>query len=254
MKMKLKRILQIAIVILLIILSSIVIKNVYEGIRFNRLIEEIQNTSKKGNVSGNEDYVSPINFTELKAVNEDIYAWLKIPDTNVDLPVVQKKDDNSFYVHRDVKGKNASGGSLFTENYNTLTFEDKVTVIYGHNMRSGAMFGEMKKFSNQEYFDEHSELIVYLPDCEKKYSLVAAVPFDNRHLLHNKNYYNPEAFEGLAYELMHIRDINSRYAKQAKIEKKDRILILSTCYFNNNNMRFLTVWKEIRSDINEDND
>ena len=68
-------------------------------------------------------------------VNPDIYAWIKIPETNVDYPIVQSSDDNGYYLNHDIYGEKKAEGTIFTENYNTKTFEDPNTVIYGHDRK-----------------------------------------------------------------------------------------------------------------------
>ena len=67
----------------------------------------------------------------------DVYAWLSLPGTRIDYPIVQRFGDDSYYVQRDLDGKHDPAGTLFTEyQYNSKSFEDPVTIIYGHHMRN----------------------------------------------------------------------------------------------------------------------
>jgi len=247
-KTKLRKLLIILLVILVFVFLFMIIKDKHDEKRVRELIEHIQSIPRTQSTDSGGNYVSPIDFRELKKINPDIYAWVEIPDTNVNLPVLQHRKDNAYYMHRNINGDRASGGSLYTEDYNSLTFEDRVTVIYGHNMKNRTMFGELKKYSDGEFFKNHGKMTVYLADCEKHYELVGAIPFDDRHIMHSYDFYLEKDFESLVYDILHTRNINSRYAENAKIKNDDKLVILSTCYFNNRSMRFLVVWKEIRSD------
>jgi len=90
-------------------------------------------------------YVSPIDFASLQERCPDIYAWLEIPDTDISYPVAQNADD-TWYLTRDIDGNYSSDGTLFTESaYNGADLTDPATVIYGHRMNSGAMFGTLQK-------------------------------------------------------------------------------------------------------------
>lgn len=191
-----------------------------------------------------DPYVSPIDFATLQSQNSDIYAWLKVDGTCVDDPIVQRTTDNSFYLRRNYLGKYSYYGCVFTENYNTLTFEDPVTVIYGHNILGGEMFGDLIHYTEAEYFNAHDQMTVYLPDGEKHYSLVAAVPFDNRHLLYRTDLSNPEAFNTLVNELMSVDAADAMFRDGAEITSGDKLVVLSTCYYNIKSRRFLVIFKE----------
>ena len=73
----------------------------------------------------------PIDFPSLQAQNPDVYAWIQVPGTEVDYPILQSPDDNGYYLVHDINKSEAAAGAIFTENYNTKTFEDPNTVIYG---------------------------------------------------------------------------------------------------------------------------
>ena len=84
--------------------------------------------------------VIPIVFAALQQINPDAFAWIRIPGTAIDYPVLQREGDNSYYLDHTAEGIQAAEGAIFTEDYNTKTFEDVNTVIYGHDMKNGTMF------------------------------------------------------------------------------------------------------------------
>lgn len=232
-------------VIAIVICIGLFAVDKYHDKKARETIETIQEISRKGIKDEPDGYTSPINFSELKKINTDIYAWMVIKGTNVDLPVLRRKDDNSYYMNRDITERYSGGGSLYSENYNQATFDDKVTIVYGHNMRDGSMLGEMRNYSKEEYFSKNNHMTIYLPQSEKHYELVGAIPFDNRHIMLSYDFSKKRDFESLVYELLNVRNLNARYAQDAHIDKNDRIVILSTCYFGRRDMRYLIIWKEI---------
>ena len=78
----------------------------------------------------------PIDFAALKEKNPDVYAWISIPGTAIDYPVLQRENDNTYYLDHTIDHEEKTEGAIFTENYNNTDFEDPNTVIYGHDMRT----------------------------------------------------------------------------------------------------------------------
>ena len=86
-------------------------------------------------IAGTEQMENPIDFDSLTAQYPDIYAWIRIPGTKVDYPIVQREGDNGYYLNHTIDGKKKTEGSIYTEDYNSKDFGDANTVIYGHNMK-----------------------------------------------------------------------------------------------------------------------
>ena len=101
-----------------------------------------------------------INFKALLKKNEDVIGWLYCPDTPIDYPVAQGKDNNEYLRH-DLEGNYIISGTLFADYRNGAPGEDSNYIIYGHNMKNGAMFGTLSKYKNLKYYEEHP-LIYYL--------------------------------------------------------------------------------------------
>ena len=96
-----------------------------------------------------EDQTYYIDWKSLRAVNPDVVAWIKIPGTVVDYPVVQTKD-NQYYLKRGFDGKKNSCGTIFMNTYNRTDFSDYNTVLYGHNMKNGSMFAVINKYNSNK--------------------------------------------------------------------------------------------------------
>ena len=115
-----------------------------------------------------------IDWDELKARNADVKAWIQIPDTHVNYPVLQGETNDS-YIHRDIDKKELSAGSIFVASENMAPFDDLNTVIYGHNMKNGSMFHDIKSYTDQEFANQHPYIYIYLPDgTVSRYKVFAA--------------------------------------------------------------------------------
>ena len=102
-----------------------------------------------------KDNGSP-SFEELLTINPDTVAWLKIFNTNIDYPVVQGKDDLE-YASKDVFGNNSLSGSIYLTSINTRDFTNSFNLIYGHHMENGAMFGDIEKYQDWDFFHTHQD-------------------------------------------------------------------------------------------------
>ena len=210
---------------------------------------QIQQESKPvpEEVVEDEPYVSPIDFDELQKRNPHIYAWLDILEAETSYPVLQHPEDDGFYLDKDEDGNYRQAGSLFTEHqYNGIDFNDPVTIIYGHYMNSGAMFGNLQKFySNPQNFLENNKITVYLPDRELAYQVFAATKYDNRHILDNYDFTYPRMFEVFFDSILSIRDLSAQLDKNVQLETDDKVLILSTCLKGDYSQRYLVFAKQL---------
>ena len=108
------------------------------------------------NISNDKSKIKKINW---KDFSQDTKAILEIPDV-LEYPVVQS-DDNSFYLHRGLDKKYKYSGTLFIDCHNNSDFIDDNTIIYGHNMTSGRMFGSLKKYKSKSYMKEHKYFFIH---------------------------------------------------------------------------------------------
>ena len=104
-----------------------------------------------------------IDVAGLRKQNPDVIGWLYIPDTNVSYPLV-RGGDNQKYLHMSYDGRAAASGSIFMDFRNTGALTDDNSVIYGHNMKNGSMFGGLKKYADTAYLKAHADVFVFLSD------------------------------------------------------------------------------------------
>ena len=190
-------------------------------------------------------YESPIDFEALWRENSDIYAWLDLPGTKISDPILQRDGEDTYYLKHDVHGQPSSWGSIYTESlYNTTTFADPVTVIYGHQMYDGSMFSSLQKiYSAPVWMEQSNELVIYQKYRELHYEIFAAVPTDSRHLLYSYDFTDDAVFTAFFDELLHSRALDAQIVPDASVSPDDRVVILSTCYAGDYSKRFLVLAK-----------
>ncbi len=184
-----------------------------------------------------------LNFEKLWKVNPDICAWLEITDTRIDYPVVQSPDDDKKYLNTAYNDSPYVGGALFTEaTYNSTDFNDPVTVIYGHTMNSGMLFGDLQKnYSSAAGFAENGTVTLYLPGEVRQYTVFAAVPYERVHILHTYDFTNSYWYDRFFTEVGRIRAIGANFDRDSFPEAGDRVLILSVCLNEDTAKRYLVM-------------
>lgn len=186
--------------------------------------------AREANVQDADDpYDVKIDFDGLHEINQDIMAWIKIPGTNIDYPILQsKEEDDDYYLNRTMEGQMGLPGSIYMEKYDTPDFSDEVSIIYGHTLNDGTMFSELKKYNEKEFFDENPYIYIYLPDgSRKKYQIFASVAFDDRYLIMYYAFTNDQDFNKYISDLKacEVGNVNN----DVKVEFGDRVITLSTC-------------------------
>ncbi len=230
------------IIVLLILIAIFLACAVYFVFYFINLekIENMRNEYANSSVeSQTEQTVEvPVDFRKLKKANKHIYAWISIPQANVDYPILRHPDNNGFYLNRSVNKQWSVYGSIFTENYNKKDFSDFNTLIYGHNMRNGSMFGSLKKFRDASFFKKNRYITIYMENRILKYEIFAACTWDNKHIIANRNFDLEENRTTYLEEIFAVRDMQSQVNRDIKVTAQDRIVTLSTC-MNNDAKRFI---------------
>lgn len=181
----------------------------------------------------------PIDFAALQQQNPDVYAWIQVPGTEVDYPILQSSNDNTYYLNHTIDGEEKKEGAIFTENYNTKTFEDPNTVIYGHDMKNGSMFQSIHKYMDRSFFDNNRDIVIYMPDQILHYKIFAAYLTDNKHLLMNYNFWSKDEYQQYLNSIFSMRDMNAFIDTSTEVTNEDKIITLSTCYAGISTQRYL---------------
>lgn len=205
----------------------------------NEMLSGMKATETAETVTEEQSEVIPVKFEELQAVNPDVYAWITVPGTDIDYPILQHASDNSYYLMHNIDGSYGYPGCIYTENLNSKDFTDNNTVIYGHNMKNGSMFAQLHKFEDPDFFNENREVLIYLPDEVLHYTIFAAHIYDDRHLLYSFDFTDPEVYQKYLDSIFSTRDMSANIDKDITVTTDDQIITLVTCIGSQPNNRLL---------------
>lgn len=193
--------------------------------QYLREVPEEENENKKEN---KKEKTSIIDFDALKKRNKDVKGWLKVNGTNIDHPIVQAKD-NDYYVHTTIDRKYNFGGWPFFDYRNEVDESDRNIIIYGHNMRNGTMFHDLRYVFDKKWYGKKENQIItlYTPTENKKYKIFSMykVPSEEYYIT---TYFSDSEFKDFLKKI-HSR---SRIDFEQGIEGVEQILTLSTCDYN----------------------
>lgn len=174
-----------------------------------------------------------------KDVNADIYAWIYIPNTKVDYPILQHATDDEYYLNHDMNGKKVTAGSIFTQHYNHKDFNDNHTVIYGHNMRNGSMFKTLHYYMEESFFEENPYIYLYLDGETRVYQIFGAYEYGDAHLLLNYDMEDATVFSDYIEEINGMSDSVGHFNRELELNSNDKIITLSTCIGGKPDKRYL---------------
>lgn len=186
----------------------------------------------------------PVDFAQLQAEAPDIYAWLELPDTGIDDPVLQRAGADLFYNSHNAYGQYYMCGAVFSQSaYNGRNFNSPMTVLYGHSTVLGqpGAFMELNNYADEAYFDAHREMRVYMPDGMYVYRIFAACVHSNEHLLYCHDFSDETQFDAFFSSLTEDTSPDSHIDAEALPQAGDKVLTLSTCYSANKNLRYLVM-------------
>lgn len=187
-------------------------------------------------------------YSTLHAQYPDLAGWLRIDGTQIDLPVMQAAD-NDYYLHSNIDGAEDINGTLFLDYRADAVKPSTNLIIYGHNMRSGAMFGGLKQYLDEAYVAEH-EMIQFDTIYEKQtYQVIAVclseVGYQDEGQYKYYNFIEAESNEDFNAFLETIRKC-AVYDKTQDVTESDSLLTLSTCNSYVEDGRLFVVAKKIQ--------
>ncbi len=190
-----------------------------------------------------------LKYSYLYAVNQDLVGWVKIPNTNLDVQVVQASD-NDYYLKRDFYGKTSRYGCPYLDFKNDPQYLDDNIVIYGHHMTDGLMFSNLDKYKTLEGYKE-SPIIEYSTLYETYYFKIFAAFISNSKLVDdNGQYFNfivtdfstDEKFNGFIDEV----EKRSIFKTGVNVQPDDKIITLVTCSYEFDSARLVVMGRLLR--------
>ncbi|MBQ3265599.1 MAG: class B sortase [Ruminococcus sp.] len=182
-----------------------------------------------------------VSFEELMEINPDIYAWIYIPNTNVDYPVARSTGDgdDSFYLEHNIYRQYQFSGTIYSEIKNQPDFHDRVTVLYGHNMLNGSMFASLHYFEDEGFFNENNTIFILTKDKVLTYLVYSVYTYDDRHILNSFHMDDDEVFREYIDSTLEPHAVDAIVREGVKPTIENHILTLSTCTSGPANTRFL---------------
>jgi len=182
------------------------------------------------------------NIVDLQAALPGVIGWLTVPHTQIDYPFAQGIN-NDTYLHMDLDQRWSAAGTIFLDYRNSRDFTDFNTILYGHHMRNGSMFGTLQRFSEQAFFDANSTGTLFLADKTYEIQFIAfAVIQPNDAVIYNHAIATEERVTFLEYTqtiARHYRDIG--------MTEHDQIITLSTCNYEFHDARMVLIGRLVRT-------
>lgn len=190
----------------------------------------------------------PNPYEESFLANPDMAGWLLVPGTNIDYPIMWTPEDENYYLYRAFDKSDNVNGSLILDTDSCLEPLTTNLIIHGHNMKSGAMFGNLTDYESKEYYEEHKQIILYTEECQRNYEIVAVF----RSQVYKKSddvfkfykFFQADTQEEFDDFYNNIKSL-SAYDTGVTAEFGDRFITLSTCVYHVKNGRFVVVAKEV---------
>lgn len=192
---------------------------------------------------------NPIDFASLQEKNADVCAWITVPNTSIDYPIVQSsKEDDDYYINHAWEGNYTINGAIYIQRLNGKYFTDRNTVVYGHNLRNGTMFRHLHKFRDKDFFDANEYFYIYTPGHILTYRIFSAYRYDNRHILNSFDFADTAVY---ADYLQYATDPNSlikNVREGVEVTTDDKIVTLSTC-ISDKRYRYLVQGVQISDEL-----
>lgn len=217
--------------------SSEIIENISEGEVSETLTGETAESSEESEAPApevwipepveNDPHMELLRATDLNAlreVNEDVIGWIMIPDTEINYPLMQG-EDNEYYLDYTWDKKKNAVGSIFLESTNSPDITDFHTIIYGHNIKNGKMFGAVKDYRSQDFWTSHPYVYIVTDTGVCRYEIYASYEAEVTSYTYRLGFKTDEDKQDFVNLGMEQSVIETGITP----EITDRILTLSTC-------------------------
>ncbi len=172
--------------------------------------------------------------------NRDIYAWIIVPGTVIDYPILQHPEEMDYYLEHNLDGSKGRPGCIYTQRMNSKDWSDRNTVLYGHNMKVGTMFAGLHAFEDAGFFEENRYIHIYTEDGRiLVYEIFAAYAFSDAHILLTYDFYTEEGYEQYLDTVRESAEKQGHFWEEAAPDTEDSIITLSTCIRGSNSKRYL---------------
>lgn len=170
------------------------------------------------------DALSAMDFAALREVNGEVVGWLVIPGTQVSYPLLQG-EDNSYYLNHTWKGERSVVGAIFLEYTNSSDLSDFHTIVYGHNMKNGSMFGALQNYRDAAYLAAHPSVYLTVDGGSYRYDIFAVYEASVDSSTYQIGFDREESRRTFLEDCLSRSELSTEVTPHTY----DRILTLSTC-------------------------
>lgn len=181
---------------------------------------------------------SEMDFDTLWQTCPDVVGWIRLADSVIDYPVVQG-EDNDFYLHHLADGTPNQAGSIMMDQANHGDFSDTVTILHGHHMRSGAMFGDLDEYKKEAYYRQHPSFRLYTPGGDYEVAVFAAYTVNGYTFGYPTSFADEAAFDAFIRRAISA----TPYETGVEVSYGDRLVLLSTCAYTYQGARYIVIGK-----------
>lgn len=200
--------------------------------------EDNGDSSEDRESTGKENGVQMVDLSALQALYPDVRGWLTIPGTNIDYPVLQSGEENpEYYLKRNYQGEWDANGSLFLQ-WNCSAEDGPNRIIYGHNMNSGAMFGNLDQYEDAEFWAAHRNVFFQTEKGMEEYTVVSALKTDINKFPFTKVDFPDEASLQEYVELAKSQEV---FETGENVAECHTVLTLVTCAYDWNGARMVVI-------------
>ena len=175
-----------------------------------------------------------VDFDSLRSINEQVVGWIYDEASVINYPIVQAKD-NDYYLHHLFNGETNRDGCIFLDSQNQRDFSDSHCIIYGHYMKSGAMFAALANYKSQEYYEEHPRMLLLTPNGNYTIEIFAGYVANVQDDAWTTGFGSEAEYESWITSSISKSLISSAIRPTAS----DHILTLSTCSYEFADARFV---------------
>lgn len=179
-------------------------------------------------------------FAPLLEINSDVVGWISIENTGIDYPVV-KSNDNDYYLNHNVEKKRSARGSIFMDYRNADLNDDLHTVIYGHYMKDGSMFGELSKYKDAAYYQGHDRIIFEGIEEPAEYQIFSVYIYSPEDQFFEYEFADEQQYHAYLDKITK----KSRYDTGITVTPDDQLLTLVTCTYEVTDARLIIHAKRV---------
>ena len=220
--------------------AGFILHKYWAGDRFYDDVQQAQLTTADPSADV-EHYTLDIDWAALEAQNPDVVAWVQIPDTDVDYPVVQTTD-NDFYLDHNFAKEPSSFGCIFLDCDCAADFSDQNSILYGHHMRNGSMFKVLIDYEDPEFLAGHPYIYLATPDGQtKRLQIFCMVVADGSEMLRQTTFVDEAEFQAYVQGMLDRNVIET----DITADQVPHLYTFATCSYQFNDARTIIFAVEI---------